>query len=92
MTTPTPNRPPLWRLMAEVELDALMAHPHFLSDAAKAAALAAVILAMRDWLLPEQSEPQPGDRYEQRHIIWRHNQRLRAQLTAEADRAERGDG
>ena len=89
MTTPTPDRPPLWRVMGQAAIDAEAAyHPFASSDLV----LAAEIRALRDWLVPEQPEPQPGDRYEQRHIIWRHDQRLRAILTTEADRAEQGDG
>lgn len=88
MTNPTPDRPPLWRVMERASTDAEAAYYPFASSDR---VLAAEIRALRDWLVPEQPEPQPGDRYEQRHIIWRHDQRLRAILTAEADRAELGD-
>ena len=86
MTTPTPDRPPLWRVMHDAFLSST------LSGEEGHQGFAAEIRALRDWLVPEEPEPEPGDRYEQRHIIWRHNHRLRAQLTAEAERAERGDG
>ena len=89
MTTPTPDRPPLWRVMERASADAEAAYYPFASSDR---VLAAEIRALRDCLAPDDQEPEPGDRYEQRHIIWRHNQRLRAQLTAEAERAERGDG
>lgn len=89
MTTSTPDRPPLWRVMKQASTDAEAAYYPFASSDR---VLAAEIRALRDWLLPEQPEPQPGYRYEQRHIIWLWNQRLRAQLTAEAERAEWGDG
>ena len=85
MTTPTPDQPPLWRVM----------HDAFLSDMLSGAegrqGFAREIRAVRDWLVADGPEPEPGDRYEQRHIIWRHNQRLREQLTAEAERAEQPD-
>ena len=86
MSTPTPDRPPLWRVMHDAFLSST------LSGAEGRLGFAREIRAVRDWLVPDEPEPEPGDRYEQRHIIWRHNQRLRAQLTAEANRAERGDG
>ena len=93
----TPDRPPLWRVMHDAHAaeagmieysgakEPVLGEPDRFTRAAK-------IRAVRDWLLPEQPEPQPGDRYEQRHIIWRHDQRLRAWLSSQADRAERGDG
>lgn len=84
------NRPPLWREIDDawwslVDLKEPCNPPP--NDQA-----ACVIRAVRDWLVPEEAEPELVYRFEQRHIIWQHNQRLRALLTTEADRAERGDG
>ena len=85
--TDTPNRPPLWEVMS----DACADHPRGVVDL-QPAAVAAMIRALRDWQVSEWPEPEPGDPlYEQRYIIWRHNQRLRHLLTAESDRAERGE-
>jgi hypothetical protein len=85
-THPTPDRPQLWRVMEQAVIDAPAPQWSIAGNL-----YAAQIRAVRDWL-PDDPEPEPGYRFEQRHIIWRHNQRLRAMLTAEADRAERGDG
>lgn len=86
MTIRNPFRLPLWQVMETAY------HKHRDPGLSERYDYAAEIRALRDWLVPEEPEPEPGDRYEQRHIIWRHNQRLRNQLAAEADRAERGDG
>lgn len=92
MTNPTPDRPSLWRVMRAAFSNRWLDVEPTGTDNAAGLAYAAEIRALRDWLMPEEPEPEPGDRYEQRHIIWRHNQRLRALLGAQADRAERGDG
>lgn len=52
-----------------------------------------VIRAVRDWLVPEEQEPENAFEAEG-YVPMRlreDRQRLRALLTAEADRAERGD-
>ena len=50
---------------------------------------------LRDWLVPEEAKPtgmRPcGDTYSAQSIKRGERQRLRALLTAEADRAERGE-
>ena len=88
----TPNRPPLWRQMQRAA-DAAMATYH--PSATDEQLLAAEIRALRDWLVPEEAEPtgmRPcGDTYSAQSIKRGERQRLRALLTTEADRAERGD-
>lgn len=51
---------------------------------------AAEIRALRDWLLPEPEEP-GFTATDEEFAIWEERKALRALLTAEADRAERGD-
>ena len=89
-----PNRPPLWREIDDawwslVDTNEPCNPPP--NDQA-----ACVIRALRDWLVPEEAEPtgmRPcGDTYSAQSIKRGERQRLRALLTAEADRAERGDG
>ena len=50
---------------------------------------AAEIRAVRDWLVPETEPPTTDNRLAR---DWTIRMRLRDLLTAEADRAERGDG
>lgn len=75
--TDTPNRPPLWRVMKKAwetttpDLDG---------------SYAAEILALRDWLVPEEA-PCP----EMATPLRDQRQDLRAILTTEAKRAERGE-
>lgn len=76
MTTPTPARPPLWRVMQEA------ADRSCCSDLNRSNAR--IILAVRDWLLPEEVAPL-GPAGTQ-------NMYLRDLLAAEVERAERGDG
>jgi hypothetical protein len=84
----TPNRPPLWVLI-----------PEAFTDSAKEGGpswtcrdgIAAETRALRDWLLPEEP-PLPPDSDTWIQLNHSQRQRLRALLTAEADRAERGDG
>lgn len=83
--TPPPDRPPLWLLMQDAVIKAPPPKHHPAGEIA-----AAQIRALADWLLPEESEPEPGCRYEQRHIIWQRDNRLRTLLLAEAQRAEEG--
>lgn len=86
-----PNRPPLWEVMADAVINA---PPPTNSPTGTIAA--AQIRALRDWLVPEEAEPtgmRPcGDTYSAQSIKRGERQRLRALLTTEADRAERGDG
>ena len=90
--TDTPNRPPLWEVMTQARFDAYRKATG-LPPAEEYAA--AEIRALRDWLVPEEAEPtgmRPcGDTYSAQSIKRGERQRLRALLTAEADRAERGD-
>ena len=81
----TPNRPPLWRVMKKAWETTTPDYD---------GSYAAEIRALRDWLVPETPNPGevefwPDDDAERE---WQYSQRLRALLTAEADRAERGDG
>lgn len=86
----TPNRPPLWR-----EIDCAWwslvdtANPHAAPPENDQAAC--VIRAVAKWLLPEE-EPLPDSVHGgNRAARQAERQRLRALLTAEADRAERGE-
>lgn len=88
--TDTPNRPPLWQVMTQARYN---------SEGARLASIrhatAAEIRALRDWLVPEEPEPKmyhPNGEHTLAWCEWNSRQRLRALLTAEADRAERGDG
>ena len=86
--TDTPNRPPLWRQMQRAA-DAAMATYH--PSATDEQLLAAEIRAVAEWLVPEE-EPLPDSLYGGNHFARQsERQRLRALLTTEADRAERGD-
>lgn len=82
MTTPTPDRPPLWRVMHNAFLSSTLSgeegHQGFTQE----------IRAMRDWLVPEEEALADFAGW----FRYRERQLLRAQLTAEAERAERGDG
>ena len=83
--TDAPNRPPLWR---EIEnCDAFMPVHGLL----RRRLIAVLIRAVRDWLVPEESELPGYLKGSDMHIRQIERQRLRALLTAEADRAERGD-
>ena len=91
----TPNRPPLWRVMDR----AAYPQPHPPGHNYRAAE----IRALRDWLVPEGAEwPNADERWPEDintpqdwmygGVEHAERQRLRSLLTAEADRAERGDG
>jgi hypothetical protein len=93
--TDTPNRPPLWREMQR-RADAAMAsyHPSVTDEQL----LAAEILALRDWLVPEEEAYKPvfpslSDNPLDLIMASQLGQRrqLRSILTAEAERAERGE-
>ena len=92
----TPNRPPLWQVMRDAYDKAPMPLVAFRNcDDIGRHFMAAEIRALRDWLVPEEAEPtgmRPcGDTYSAQSIKRGVRQRLRALLTAEADRAERGE-
>ena len=81
------SKPPLWEVMQDAGSNA----PGTPRDA-----IVAEIRVMRDWLLPEEPPPHRGMRpggtsltYQETLSVER--QRLRALLTAEADRAEKGE-
>lgn len=76
---------PLWKVMHRAHND--VGDPF--GNAARSA-YAAEILAIRDWLVPDESiEDAPG-RFVNGCCL-EDRQRLRALLTTEADRAERGE-
>ena len=78
------SRPPLWQLMAGAwSARVIVGRPD-----AERLAIAAEIRAVRDWLVPEEEAP-ADDRLSR---DWVTRMRLRDKLTAEADRAERGEG
>jgi hypothetical protein len=85
----TPNRPPLWEVIENC--DAFIVVHGLL----RRRLIGVLICALRDWLVPEEAEPtgmRPcGDTYSAQSLKRHERQRLRALLTAEADRAERGD-
>ncbi len=98
--TDTPNRPPLWKVLHQAHLEEagmvryitgsepVLGEPDRFTRAAE-------IRALRGWLVPEEIEPtgmRPcGDTYSAQSIKRGERQRLRALLTAEADRAEQGE-
>ncbi len=78
---PSPNRPPLWEVMYDAWCKTT--DPLISDQAAVEHGTAAEIRALRDWLVPEEAPPLgPAGKA---HMA------LRALLTTEADRAERGD-
>ena len=86
------NRPPLWKVVDEAWWSLVNTEePHISPPASDQAAC--VIRALRDWLAPEEPDPAEIEFWPDAEAErdWQHNQRLRALLTAEADRAERGD-
>lgn len=87
----TPNRPPLWEVMRDAYDRAPMPPPAFRNcDDIGRFLMAAEIRALRDWLVPEPEEPL-FTATDEAFAIWKERKHLRALLTAEADRAERGD-
>lgn len=76
------SKPPLWEVMQGAYFEGR--NPGF-SDRH---GYAAEIRALRDWLVPEES--MPSDELSSWDRLWE-RQRLRALLTAEAERAERGE-
>lgn len=96
------SRPPLWEVMHQAHLDEagmiryttgsqpVLGEPDRFTRAAE-------IRAVRDWLLPEEPPPHRGMRPGGTNLTYQETlsverQHLRALLTAEADRAERGEG
>ena len=79
--TDTPNRPPLWEVMAE----ACAQHPDGTADM-KPTVIAAMIKALRDHLIPEDPTA-PSDPF--LFQVWRTEVRLRASLSRAAENAER---
>ena len=82
------SRPPLWEVMRAADSSCAS---DFTSSEARA------ITAVRDWLVPEEPPPHRGMRPGGTNLTYRETlsverQRLRALLTAEAERAERGEG
>jgi hypothetical protein len=69
--------------------------PHQIDCAADRYGYAAEICALRDWLVPEEPQPQQSamafSDWNLKIEVWDDRQRLRALLTAEADRAEKGE-
>lgn len=81
------SKPPLWQEIDRAWWSLVNTdEPHCDPPASDQAAC--VIRAVRDWLVPE--ETMPSDELSSWDRLWE-RQRLRALLTAEADRAERGD-
>lgn len=84
--TDTPNRPPLWKVMYHAFWKCPKENWRLSS--------AYMIRAVRDWLVPDGQEPSEhlfdGDSNPQ-WDWWKERQRLRALLSTEADRAERGE-
>lgn len=74
------SKPPLWEVLRAADSSCAS---DFTSSEARA------IIAVRDWLVPDEGL-RPDAVYA--GTRWGERQRLRALLTAEADRAERGDG
>jgi hypothetical protein len=84
------EREPLWRVMAGAwSARVIVGRPD-----AERLAIAAEIRALRDWLVPEEAQPQqsamPFSSWNLKIEVWDDHQRLRALLTAEAERAEGG--
>ena len=87
--TDTPNRPPLWEVMRDAyELSPLPVDANL--DQIYRNVYAAEIRALRDWLVPEPAEPL-FTATDEAFAIWEERKALRALLTTEADRAERGE-
>ena len=85
------SKPPLWEVMTQARYN---------SEGARLASIrhatAAEIRAVRDWLVPEEPPPHRGMRPGGTNLTYQETlsvkrQRLRALLTAEADRAEKGE-
>ena len=89
----SPENEPLWRVMAGAwSARVIVGRPD-----ADRLATAAELRALRDWLVPEEARVfRPDctlDEHEEARLFYRHGerQRLRAMLTAEAERAEKGE-
>ena len=91
----TPNRPPLWEVM-RAAYDCSTAANGSTDDWTELDGYAAEIRALRDWLVPEEPPPHRGMRPGGTNLTYQETlsverQRLRDLLTAEADRADRGE-
>jgi molybdopterin converting factor small subunit len=96
MADPTPNCPPLWQVMRHASQHSRINWEHM--DTFK---YAAEIRAIADWLVPEEDEPSLGavaksqiNKCIDEHSEWREwfvKDCIRAELLAEADRAEAGE-
>ena len=82
------KRLPLWEVM-RAAYDCSTAANGSTHDWTDRHGYAAEIRAVRDWLVPETEPPTTDNRLAR---DWTIRMRLRDLLTAEADRAERGDG
>lgn len=92
MTTPTPDRQPLWKALDKAYGVATTNNCNYRQ------AYAALIREFRDYWLPEEPEEEPYLATDlgwmvnsDKAIRWAERQSLRAELTAEVERAERGD-
>lgn len=105
--TDTPNRPPLWQVLAPILDESILQSlrdmddpdaERDLHDAERIADYVDTVMDLANWLVPEEPEAPVGDSepwplpYQHRGVpMWEQRQLLRALLTTEADRAGRGD-
>jgi hypothetical protein len=78
---PTPNRPPLWRVMDD-------AYSAVVESPTEGPCYAAELRAIADWLVPEEEVTAEGEHYQARQI---EREYLREVLLDEARRAEAGE-
>ena len=79
---------PLWRVLQDAY--SVTQQPDIFSEENERLTIAAEIRAVRDWLVPEDG-PRPGISWPMERAAWDARQSIRATLTTEADRAERGE-
>ena len=94
--SPPDERKPLWEVMETAYTTSSGTFTNYLDEeelpGPDREEFSAMIRAVRDWLVPEE-DPLPDSLYGgNRFTRQRERMRLRTLLTAEADRAERGDG
>ena len=92
MTTDDREPLPLWRVMHRAYDESAPPGP---GEWTNGCGYAAEIRALRDWLVPEEAPPHRGMRpggstLTHQETLSMERQRLRALLTAEAERAEKG--